>query len=258
MISLFFAAAICFSSLYVKESKMSFTHLPEGYAMRLLDVADLNQIIGLQQTVIDHLSPERFHDISHRTKDDFATRMTALGRMFGVFVEKSGQLVGYSTLALANEDWPVCDLALPASEAPCPPHQLAVSQNSVVHPEHRGKGFHKVMLQAKLALCSHFSRRHVMAQLVNHNVESLSNLLRVGFQVTQASITPVHKCKGLRVHLDLMGAKALCVETTVVYVDAVKNYEGLKFLLDDGYRGVSVHRASCASQGWLLKVARLH
>lgn len=233
--------------------------LSKNFEIRALDPANLSHIMELQNIIIDDLPPGREYDISHRTSEEFKKRMTFLGKMFGVFHKQSDQLVAYSTLALPTKDWPVADMAIDSSMSPCSPELLAVSQNSVVHPAYRGKSLHLHLLRAKLDLCAKLSRRHVIGQVLNHNVRSLKGLLKAGFHIACASITPLRQCKALNVHKDLKNPKPFCEPKSVLYLDPVADFELLKVFLEDGYIGLEIFKTDIltpTSEGYLLKIAK--
>ncbi len=234
-------------------------NLPETYTLRLLAPPDVPAVLGLQQIVIDQFPDDQKYDISHKTAEDFEHRMTAWGKMVGVFKQDSQQLVAYGTLALPKAQWPIGDLCCAESVSPCKPELLAVFQNNAVHPNFRGKGLQKWMLKAKVDLCPALGRQHILAQIMSYNVPSLKNYLGIGSVIVQANITPLRKCRMVITHLNLYGLPSVPKAKDSLHVDPVANFDALARLLDQGYRGVALKNGVVHSQkkgGFLLKLVR--
>jgi ribosomal protein S18 acetylase RimI-like enzyme len=149
---------------------------PAAYRPRLLGRTDLPELLALQQDAT-HGLPEGFF----RGKDELGLRAYldgTLGVAYGI-VDGSDVLRAAALLRLPDAAHPNPDAGprfpiVPAADWPC---HAAFLENAMVHPDDRGRGHQRALLDLRIAHAAATGMRWACAASHLHNVASWSNLL---------------------------------------------------------------------------------
>lgn len=218
------------------------TTLPQGYHIKTLTVADLPNVLAMQEVIIASLPENEKNFIIAKSAEKIEARITQLGEMMGVFAETgtSEKLVAYNGVVFPNQAWPVGDMVLQPQALPCAPQQLAVVQSCSVHPEHRGKHLHKLLIAAQEEVCFKQGKTHFMAEVAAMNIASLKGFLDRKYHVVHAGFDPDDGCKLLYTYKAPKSPLALFHNAKIIFVNPMNEFETMQGHLADGYRGMQV------------------
>ena len=148
--------------------------------LRLLDLADLREVVALQDTVTDAL-PQGY--VRKMSEADLRTYLDgSQGRAYGF--GEPGALQCMSILKIPSERHPNPDgLPFPIVPPADWPRHAAFVANTLVMPAARGRGYQRALLERRIADAGSFGMRWLCAGSHLENVTSWRNLLARGFVV---------------------------------------------------------------------------
>lgn len=155
---------------------------PSGPIVRRATSADLASLGRLGALLVQEhhdFDGPRFLAASNRTPDDYAS---FLGSQLAdpdvvVFVADHGMVIGYAYAALEGYDY--MSLRGPA----------AVLHDLIVHPEHRGRGVGRLLLNATLLYLEARGAPRVVLSTAAQNVSAQRLFERMGFRRTMVEMT---------------------------------------------------------------------
>ena len=155
-------------------------HCRRSPFVRQLKVADLSAIVGLQETVTAEL-PVGF--VRSKTESEFRTYLDGTrGIAYGIV--EGNPLLAISLLRIPDENHPNVGLPFPL----VPEEDWSVCacflENTMVLPAVRGRGYHRILLRARLAHAASVKMKWICAGVHLQNVVSWTNLLARGMTIT--------------------------------------------------------------------------
>jgi hypothetical protein len=170
----------CASKPLQKQNTMTTNLLPEGCALRRLDESDLPALRELYCRVQEALPDPGSFRLYGGAEAFFASHFGERGESMGVF-DATG-LAAYATLTFPRADDGdnyARDLGWEAERA----SRVALLSAAMVAPGDRGRGFHGVLIGARLALAAQRGRQEALARAAPANARSRKNLLDAGFAI---------------------------------------------------------------------------
>jgi len=154
--------------------------LPPGHVLRTLQAADLPALHQLHQAVLRALPDPGLFRLFGGAESFLADHLGARGRSLGVFAHDV--LVGYGALtrpAPGDIDNYAGDLGWPAERA----GRVALLSAAMVHPAHRTRGLHRVLIASRIALARELGVPELLVRAAPANAVSRRTLLSFGFAV---------------------------------------------------------------------------
>lgn len=149
------------------------------FRVKRLEQEHLTDLMILHRSVIKHIGGKKDLLIVERDETYFRNVMAGLGLIIGAF--QGSNLVGYSSLRYpqpGEENFGEY-VNLPPQEFPF----LAHSNGSMVDPDCRGFGLHRLMALARAQAARQLGLRHLLSEVHGSNPPSLRNLFSLGFKV---------------------------------------------------------------------------
>lgn len=172
----------------------------EELQLSKLGIADLENVLALQEKNLAHFKPEERHFTVHRTKEDFIQALTADNQfMYGVYVGKS--LVAQSILEFPKdgETTDVQEYTKGYKNS-----DVAIYRAVLVDPDYRGRGLMMRMLQAREDMAIMSGKKLAVCKVSADNSFSWTNVLKHGMQISKVY---EDKKDG---HMKLFLQKSLC------------------------------------------------
>src|SRR5262245_469008 len=148
--------------------------------VRQLKVADLSAVVALQEAVTAEL-PVGF--VRSKAESEFCAYLDSTrGIAYGIV--KGNALLAIALLRIPDEKHPNAGLPLPL----VPEEDWSVCacflENTMVLPAVRGRGYHRILLRARLAHAASVRMKWICAGVHLQNVVSWTNLLARGMAIT--------------------------------------------------------------------------
>ncbi len=150
--------------------------LPTSYDVRLLDVADIEQLIQFRLHIVNTLSHPDHYRMAGEAPNFVRDHVTDKGVTIGVF--RKDKLIAYGALGVPKEGDlnRGRDLSLPNVQWPLVVHMAS----AMVLPSERKIRLHHWLINARLHLARALGRRHVVSTVSPWNHVSWSNLASFG------------------------------------------------------------------------------
>ncbi|MEC8067010.1 MAG: GNAT family N-acetyltransferase [Pseudomonadota bacterium] len=197
-----------------------------------LKQVDIPNIVDLQDTVIEGLPSHKKHFIAKRSKEDFLRFMHQGGQIIGL---KDGEdLVAYSIVHFpqTNEETGF-DPKIATPEL----NTCALLKSTVVHPDFRGRGLQKTLIDARLEQAALAGKETAICEVDIQNAASIKSLMSKGFTIRDAGVSPVDGMPSVYMYKSLTQVQAHGTSNALQLV-AVEDWAKHCHLLKNGHVGV--------------------
>jgi hypothetical protein len=208
------------------------------YEMKYLDMADIDEVLELQQMVYDSLDDKQKFVTDPRTFFEETALVAGKGMMIGVFVE--GRMIAARSISFPGLSQENLGLELHFEEEDL--KKVCHLEASMVLPEFRGNHLQAVMLKPTLAYIQQEGYCIVLATISPYNYPSLKNVMDAGLVIRDLKARGENYGGKLRFLLALNLCRAVPPEfgdqLTVQNTDITLQ----KTLLSRGYAGFTVRK----------------
>ncbi len=165
----------------------------QQFSLSLLTMTNLDSMLGLQEAIIDDLTPDERAFISPKSVQQFSDYLLHKGLVLGVFVEN--QLVAQMIVGLpatfAAAFAPGAGLtATGADFAVTPLEPVGIVQNVLVHPQFRGNKLMQHMLHAAECVSGALGINHLLAEIADGNAHSANSFKSAAYEVCAKATDP--------------------------------------------------------------------
>ncbi|MGL4573343.1 MAG: GNAT family N-acetyltransferase [Burkholderiaceae bacterium] len=201
-------------------------------AARITSLApnDLIRVLRLQHNISTQLPAGFLRAKSER--DLYAYLDGTAGLAFGVV--QQDQLLAAALLRLPSEEHPNQGLQFPHVPAVDWPRHTAFLENAMVHPSARGRGYQRLLLEARFACAAERGMRWVCAGVHFNNSTSWNNLLAQGMVIAGMRLDMGYPILGLLGTLNARGLLVNLVDQIRVAGDEHLRHQAV---LQSGYVG---------------------
>lgn len=217
--------------------------------------AHVNAICALEQIVYDDQPDDLKHYVATRTP----------GFFYDFIASKQGILIGIPNPSEPSELAAMAAIAQPRQDNTSPRYQgfdnfhwdnSVIFEGMRVHPNHRGEGLHKLLIDQREKILAHQNNQHIQyaySKVSMGNIRSWNNLMRVGFVIAGLSPYGREYPEGLLPRFVLRqtlyagfneNKREIVMSPPNKSTDISVHYEDIdqhKLLLDRGYWGIDVN-----------------
>lgn len=202
--------------------------LGNNLVAKSLDLNDIPCLLTLQQTIIDNLPAKHKTHITHRSAQQMNDYIQHKGCIIGLYDQ--GQLIASSILDLpmvkSDVDFdPKLGIVLP--------EEIALLRGTMVHPNYRGMGLQKNLIQIRIQHANTLGRNTLISEVDIFNVASLKSLLSQGLDIRAIGICPTDGMPSLYLFHD----NRVYAPATHITFAKVGDINTIETLLLQGYVG---------------------
>lgn len=159
---------------------MTTRSLRPGHHLRTLTTADLPALHRLHEAVRGALPDPAMFRLFGGAEKFLADHLGARGRSLGVFAD--GELVAYGSLTRPAPD-DLDNYAVDMGWLPARAGRVALLSAAMVHPSHRVRGLHRVLIARRIELARELGAPELLVRAAPANAVSRRTLLSHGFAV---------------------------------------------------------------------------
>lgn len=202
-----------------------------------MTIADLDDVLHLQQTVYDDLTETEKSFILPKTREHLTDIFNRGSFMIGI--RRDGHLVAQSVVLNPTTAYPDTGMVDMADVGA--PETISVLQGVLVHPKSRGHSLGKMMCLAWLSACRQNGRHNVIAETALPNIHSQSIFFAHHIPIVSIGIDPTDGAIVCNHHADLKSAvKPFACASG--YTMPLTNAPLIRKVLAEGYVAASHHK----------------